>query len=200
MNKFPVLQSGFVASGNLGVSRPDPFVNPNPRSALYESPDQSHTETFFSPEVTKMYQEMTSDYSFFNDFENREKLLNLAFQAFGNTFFGDWVDVQKNYGQIDQVHMDFLIDTARFTCGLGRTLHLMTWLRMINHSKRFENLSFDITKGLSAEQAKDIIQQSAAMPEMISRWVSQPEGYVDLLMTLQIVYGSRDPRILINTK
>lgn len=200
MNQYPVLQSGFVACGTLSVKRPDPFVSSNPRAPLFEQTDQDHTEAFYSPEVTKMYQEMITDPTYFNSFENREALIELAFKAFSDEFFGEWVDKQRKYAQIDQSHMDFLIDTAKFTCGLDRSLHLMTWLRMIIRGSRIENLSFDIIKGLSPEQEKDVLSQNALMTEMLSRWMARPDGCVDLMLTMQVIYGSRDPKAYLSTK
>ena len=195
MDDLIVLQSGFVAVGDIQLAKPDPFIDRNPRAGLYGTDPQEWTEAFYSPEVTKMYFEMVKDRSALGDFTFRENIIRLAFEGFRKDYFGEWVDVQKTFGHIEQSHIDFLVDCARFTAGIERRLHPVTWLSMINRSGKTAHLHFDMTKGLEPGQATQIVNQSAAMCDMVTRWVTAPNGYADLLTSLMVVYGSRDPKM-----
>lgn len=195
MDQYPILQSGFVNVSSLPMAKHEPIIDSTGKASLYPTPpDKSFSAYSYSPDITRLYFTFVGERSSLTNFGFREKVLEMAIEGFGPGNFGDWVGKQKQYGSIEQAHLDFLVDTACFTAGLERKLHPVTWLSMLNNSTHLGELEFDIVKNLEPEARKMVLSQNADIGEMLIRWTSRENGFADLVTSLMVIFGSRNPK------
>lgn len=127
-------------------------------------------------------------------FEFRESVLIMALKAFGSRNFFTWYQAQLNSPACGEYHLRFLGDTCRFLMTGKREMTLETWSHLlkptdevIRPAKPCEAASQYFCLGGRAMPGDP---QQFNLVETIQRWVSQPQGFEDLLGTLHLLFGN----------
>lgn len=110
--------------------------------------------------------------------------ITVAKRAFGADFL-QWMTVHVTANpEVTDYRVDILRDTLRFVNGNKREFGLNTWNTLLGISG---NDSPQSTDG-KLEKFADIVIPKTTV-ELVSRWLSQPDGADDMIYTLNILFG-----------
>lgn len=146
--------------------------------------------------VERLYAKLISRELSLADFDFRQSVLEAALDAFGTKDFCFWYLQQKNSPSAGELHRDFLLDTLRFIETGERGIVLENWNMLIGYSDHGQlktSVSEDAAKffGLSTPGVRrEARLEHYDLIQVIQKWVSQPGGFRDLLMTLHILFGA----------
>lgn len=180
--KSAVLQSGFLTLDLEGITNIAKNTNTFKNFILNKGYMNDGNQFFFLPEVQKLYDEYISDVNSLNDFDYREKLLKVAFKSFGTLSFYDWLVLQMQSNYFTNMHRDFILDTINFIYTGKRKVQVSQWVNLLDTS---DNSGKPLNPIDFTDYSKDILIN-------IHMWVSNERGFQDLLITLYVIFGSRD--------
>lgn len=132
-------------------------------------------------------------------FDFREHAIKLALRSFGLTNFLVWAELNKESPTFTQLHADFITDTMRFISTGKRDIPIDSWERMIvpGSNDPVGKVDFDrdvvanFPRGYSTRLSGEHQLQTYELPKIIARWLSQPSGFSDMVVTLYILFGDR---------
>lgn len=188
--RYPILQSGFIASSESGLSVHKTETDIVLDYTLGKTHLKNINNYFFSKDITALHKAWHGDQSLLTKFEFREKILKEAKQAFAfltGTSFQKWVQLQVDKESVTDMHMHFLNETIGFIFGKTRTMTVHQWYSLLearstnNHSDislNINNLGIDSSSIYSLEK-------------VIQLWVSRKDGFEDLLNSLFVIFGER---------
>lgn len=120
----------------------------------------------------------------------RKKVIDLALKilsAHGDT---NWFLLQVLNTGLHKQNQPFLKDTVRFIATGRRRISINAWPMLVTSEVASEvgtNPDVDL-----AETLKEFgIDYNTSNADLIQRWCSQPNGFNDLICTLNILYGSQ---------
>ena len=197
---FPILQSGFVASSEKELSRPDSETDIISDYVIGATHLKNVNNRFFSKVVTKLYHEYRVNREKMQQFDFRERILKEAKFAF--TFntgvsFLKWVQLQFDTPMVSDMHVRFLTETCGFIFGQERKLASVQWFSLLEANTTI------VPSQLEWAEACAILSESKNAYDIYSllqAWVSRDHGYEDLLTTLFVIYGERTAITTVNYK
>lgn len=142
--------------------------------------------------VEKMWDQVLDGDRFVDSFDFREKILLVALHAFGTTNMLSWFRMQESSPYLTDMHKRFLNDTMTFIDTGKRSVSLFSWQHLITprpltasdeNPELITDCFFGFTKSYSPSFER--IQVSS----VIQRWVSQDNGFYDLLGSLHVLFG-----------
>lgn len=191
MDKYPILQSGFITNTTDGLKRPvfvkDPFVD----FAIDKDHRKSKSLNFFVPEVNNLYEAWRNSPTKLKEFDFREQILCAAYRAFNIKSIYKWIEMQALSTKISHMHNMFLLETVAFVYGEPRSLQLPQWIRLIEASAESRATKVDIDKYFDKEKFPSTATYSNLLTDFITAWVSRPNGFEDLLLSLYVIFGDR---------
>lgn len=189
MEKFAILQSGFVTDNLSRVERSEDTSIDFKSFILNKAYYRDTSKFFYFPIVNNLHKEYTNDNNIINDIDFREKIIKVAFQVFDNKTLSEWITMQNDFGILTQLHKQFLIDTFNYAYNLNiineRSMPISQWRSLLTVSDRNNEVSLNDTFGDNNNHI------DTPMTETLSRWLSLPNGFEDLLMTLYIIFGDK---------
>jgi hypothetical protein len=189
-NNFPVLQSGFVSFTKDGLLRPPPHEDMMLRRILMKDFMISNLDQYYNGEVTAVYEEWRADPSLMRTFEFRERVLLAAFKAFACENMHRWFTVQLKLHSLSIMHEKFLEETLNFIkWNTPRTIEATQWEKFIEHPTKLHNTSLDADKWLTGDDVNYYI--STTIDKFLAKWVSRVNGFEDLLISLNVIFGSK---------
>jgi hypothetical protein len=190
MKKFPKLQSGFVSYENDELTEEAKYHDLM-LSALVAKDFQNETNVgLYSPNVSGIYNEWRVDSSLIKNFEFRERILMAAKSSFNTKSFSYWLELQNLKGDISRLHKAFLIDTLEFIRGANRKVEVSQWIALIDRSVNTSSVKVDFASFFGRQVNNEIA--SAKMNDVIVTWTSRHGGFEDLLISLHVIFGSRE--------
>ena len=140
--------------------------------------------------VSVLYRKLIQDAPGLASYPYREQVLKTALKAFGTDSFYDWCQLQKESPFLSDLHIRFLNDTFRFIQTGERMINLINWDRLIQpvsinavtHPVHYEYREF-----FQLDQAA-LFRRPFTTTAVIQSWVSQPNGLIDLISTLRILF------------
>lgn len=132
-------------------------------------------------------------------FDFREHAIKLALRSFGLPNFLVWAELNKQSPTFTQLHADFITDTMRFISTGKRNIPIDSWERMIvpgsNDPVGKVEYDKDVVNnfpfGGSIRSTGQARLDTCNLPQVLTRWLSQPSGFSDLVVTLYILFGDR---------
>lgn len=190
---FPVLHSGFVAASTQRLrmpQRPDASLQQLLISKMSKDPLFRY---YYNEEVDQLYNKWSGNYSLIRDMDFRESVIVAAFRAFGMKSFYQWLVIQQGKPKYSAMHSRFLLETMAFIYnGTPRTVQTMQWVALLTASERTNKVMTDLSAFYPpADGRTSGTVGSSALVDLIPLWISRPGGIEDLLMTLNVIYGSR---------
>lgn len=192
MNKYPVLQSGFVASSEKHVVKPNERNPETIARVLRVGGRLEDTKRFYSPEVTELYHEYSANPNVMRTMEFRERVLVAALTHIEERYFTKWINLQEKSPSLADIHISYLVDTIDyFTLDMSRRMDNLTWLPLISAEKHSKSLKVDVD-GIVTHW-RELIKGAPSIEtkEVIAMWCEQKDGFTDLLTFLYIVFGDR---------
>jgi hypothetical protein len=190
MDRYPILQSGFISLTEDGLIKPrthDDIVLDDILSKDFRVPTNKN---FYSIEVVKLFGHWTAEHNSITNFEIRERVIKLALKYFGNSFY-KWVITQNKSNNLTELHKQFIYDTLNYLSGDNRSLEAVQWVPLVDINFYFTGDKLNVDKYFGTQAGS----LPSSIVDIIQRWTSKPNGYEDLLITLFTIFGNR-PKIL----
>lgn len=192
MTKHPILQSGFVAKDDEDlvhyVVKRDPFVD----VALNKDHLKPHNPYFYSEEITSLYKEWSAKPDLIKDFDFREKILKFALHKFDKLLLS-WLKLQTKSPYAGELHSVFINETVEYVLDIrSRQIHVSQWIRLLDASVKRNNIETKCDKYFDPTQGFTKYLHLNVFTNFISNWVSKSDGYVDLLISLYVIFGARN--------
>lgn len=191
MNKFPILQSGFISFKEDDLQTPvkyNDLVISNVLSKDYRSPSNRY---FFSEDISKLYNRWCGDPTCLNEFETREELLKVTKSLFGTPSLFKWLRLQTEHADLGDLHNTFLLDTLEYLCGQPRKVEAVQWIRLLEKAIKSRAIPVKFDKFFDRE----LYHHEGILPgnliDIIQLWTGKPRGFEDLLITMYIIFGNR---------
>ncbi len=195
MNKYPILQSGFIGFNEAAFKKPLP-PEPSFRAAIiFKDTRNPLNKFFYSEDVRDLFKLWMSNFDNMKSMEFREKILKTAFNCFSTNNFFEWLALQSKQPTVTDLHRAFILETLDYLVhDTQRKIHVSSWSRILEAAERSDSVAIDVTKYFKKES--NFADTSKAtlpirMPDVLQLWVSKPEGFDDLLYCLYIIFGDR---------
>ena len=191
MEQYPILQSGFITNTMEGLIRPvfvkDPFID----FTIDKDHLKNKSLNFYSAEVDDLYEVWRKTPNKLREFEFRESVLTAAYYAFNIKSIYKWIEMQSLSTKTSSIHNAFILETVSFVYGGERKVQLPQWIRLIEASREARAVKIDIDKFFDTEKYPNVVTHSNLLTDFIVSWVSQPNGFEDLLLSLYVIFGNR---------
>ena len=190
--KAPILASGYItyAVDNLVSKTID--ENIYIKYVLVRDYLRPKSVYFYSEEIYRLYKELLENDKDILSIDNRVAVIKLAKQLFDNATLLEWIKLQKHNPLLSMNHVRFLKETVHFIIGGKRTIDNSTWVRLIEPSLNDNSNTVEIQQALDDVIDKCQHGLTGSLSEQLATWLKRPSGYVDLIYSLFILYGSRD--------
>jgi hypothetical protein len=201
MERHAILQSGFIAMREIGLTKTqmekDPFVD----FTLNKDHLKNRNDFFYSEEITNFYKRASKNKELLKSTQFIEDVLKFAFGQFPKTYFYDWILLQYKSDNISQLHAVFLTETIEFAVyKKPRKIQAVQWPRMLENNLASKATLIDFNeyfKNRYAGQYKNAFTHNKASLEnittlqMIQMWSGDTERFADMLLSLFTIFGSR---------
>lgn len=190
-----ILHSGFVTTDSSKLLRSTiedkgirkMVIQP---SSLGEDPD-----SYYDSEVTGIFNQWRKDEDLIRNFEFRETLLKVALRAFDDQSFGRWIELQHAQGGVGYLHRRFIKEmVGRIFSEQAKTMDNYQYYRLLSRepfSTKFPDTN--VSSVLSTDYLDTFIKsgQGSFLPDVLTEWTKDTDGVVDLICTLNVIFGRR---------
>ena len=190
-----ILHSGFVTTDSSKLLRSTiedkgirkMMIQP---SSLGEDPD-----SYYDSEVTGIFNQWRKDEDLIRNFEFRETLLKVALRAFDDQSFGRWIELQHAQGGVGYLHRRFIKEVVgRIFSDQAKTMDNYQYYRLLSRepfSTKFPDTN--VSSVLSTDYLDTFIKsgQGSFLPDVLTEWTKDTDGVVDLICTLNVIFGRR---------
>ncbi len=190
-----ILHSGFVTTDSSKLLRSTiedkgirkMVIQP---SSLGEDPD-----SYYDSEVTGIFNQWRKDEDLIRNFEFRETLLKVALRAFDDQSFGRWIELQHAQGGVGYLHRRFIKEVVgRIFSDQAKTMDNYQYYRLLSRepfSTKFPDTN--VSSVLSTDYLDTFIKsgQGSFLPDVLTEWTKDTDGVVDLICTLNVIFGRR---------
>lgn len=193
MDKYPVLQSGFISLSKDPFRLPDPSVPTIRDSVIFEAFKSPLQNFFYSDIITELYDSYMANKRQIGNFEFRERVLRAAFEAFETPMVQKWIMAQQDTRVLSALHMRFIIDTIEFVVtGRDRYMQPISWVDLLEYGDTSHSVKVDANAYL---KLKNDIDRYKSIPstfvDLIQQWTTRRNGFEDLLVSLFVIFGRR---------
>lgn len=189
MEKYPILQSGFVSLIQRGLAKPKPTDNLMIQRLLFKDHLVSNIENFYFEDIVILYDLYRGDPNLLRDFNFREQVIKAAYMMFGSNSVYTWLRHQNQLANIGLLHARFIEETLTYIAtGKERATQTVQWIKLIEISNHKESSKLNIDDWFNTYSG---LYVPADIVDFIQLWVSQPKGFEDLLISLFIIFGNR---------
>lgn len=198
--RFPILQSGFVSLNEQGLTKPDMTAPTIRDDILLKEYRTKADKYFYSKAITELFHQWRSNSSLIREMDFREQVLIQAFKLFKTDKLTTWIRAQNEKPSLSNIHNVFLLETIKFAAGIEkRSLENVQWISLIDYSDRAQAVRVDMDDYFHEDSKHCYVP--IKMDRFIQSWVSQVNGFEDLLISLYVIFGDREQKIdvVINT-
>ncbi len=207
MEKFAILQSGFV-TGDLDRIEKSEDTSLDFRSLiLNKAYYKDDSKYFYYPIVNNLYKQYNENNNLLSNFNFKENIIKVAYQIFGNISFLQWLELQKNYALVTNLHKTFINETLQYIyLDKDRYTSVSQWINLLNVpiNKNDVNLLSCISEERQSNGSiiyfyinnlNDKYDISYSLnnnfTHTLSLWLSKSDGYLDLLFTMYAIFGDK---------
>lgn len=192
--RFPILQSGFVSLNEDGLTKPDMTAPTIRDDILLKEYRTKADKYFYSKAITELFHQWRSNPSLIREMDFREQLLIQAFKLFKTDKLTTWIRAQNEKPSLSNIHNVFLLETIKFAAGIEkRSLENVQWISLIDYSDRAQAVRVDMDDYFREDSKYCHVPMK--MDRFIQSWVSQVNGFEDLLISLYVIFGDREQKI-----
>lgn len=144
-------------------------------------------------DVEGLWKGLTNGNSYISNESFREAILISALNAFGTKNFYEWIDLQINNQYLGNDHVRFINDTFNFIKTGQRSLNIAFWLQLLagNNDNNGNRVKVNLDNFFPSNRPLHL-RDTTLVKDIIIKWVSQPNGFEDLLGSLHILFGDAD--------
>ena len=196
MSKLFLLQSGFVTpNATFLVKEDDHDLSIRDKLYLSDTRIVDHT-SYYDEKVEKLFHLWHQNNEIIRKFEFREEILETAFRVFQfkSASILPWVRIQIGQRTVGYLHRKFLKETLAYaTIGKAREMENYTYYRLLSYED--DNSVFQTGKEDPDAVLKDFVSEgSVNLVDVINNWTRSTVLFVDLLVTLRVIFGRREGR------
>lgn len=192
--RYPVLQSGFVSTTEVGMNSPKLEKNTFSQNLLGQENDNSLADYFFSVEVEKLINVWKNDANKVKSSQFREQIVLAFFKCSASNTFAHWIELQNLRPTLGRLHKEFIVDTLQYVfCGKPRSVETLQWARLL-FPESGGSQSFKLITMFSGKYQNDyeaISPNRLAIENMAQEWLCRPGGHMDMLKSLHVIFGRR---------
>lgn len=193
MDALTLYSRGFMGSRKHGVEIAPFRKKPLHVLSLFDLKKEDTQKVVINDAVALQYERCIRKDVMPDDFDYREIVIRIALRSFGTMSLSNWLLANLRSPAFSQLHADFVSDTINFVRTGKRVYPIQTWERMIHPGANDPNKPSDYTReaysNLGCSSAVDLIRCDTTMLDFIHQWVCRHKGFVDLLYTLNILFG-----------
>lgn len=150
-------------------------------------------------DIDILYREFIGNSHQANTFQFYERVIAVAFNAFGTWNFREWLSAQAQANSTDYLHAKFLQDTLNFIVRGKREMIVDNWLPILSSNTEMQNTVSNIDKTNTAFKEMLVLAdeyfgkpetQDNELKVIFFDWVQRKNGVTDLLKTIHILFGS----------
>ncbi len=198
-----VYQRGFI-----GVNTPGLNVETNDKDVINKiidlrynnvAADQKEVSEVYNLNITKIYKTLHEGILTSDKLTLIKAIVSEAIRTFGTNDFDDWLDLQKKSRYFSKHHQNFIIDTIRFIKTGKRETSIRSWQiavkKELTNSYTHVSNNFNFNKEIQdfyRHPANDGKAISVEFNRIICQWLSWRDGHIDLINTLNILFGRLD--------
>lgn len=198
MAELKLYPSGFL--GSAAVAQSKPMTIATTASMLFNKHQPAATSLYTAnEEVNALWMDMASGAPEFKTFEFKERILRCALQAFGTATLFEWIELQDLSPSFTDLHARWIDETLLYIfAGKRREMSDNNWralLKVGGVQQSARALSPVVRALLLGERlgADDAAMYRKAMTlhQFIHAWILRPNGIVDLVAALCVLFGKR---------
>lgn len=203
MAQYVILQSGYLSYPMPDLVRSYPTQDKTALQLmnLAKADRRINNPFYYHREADTAFKAFEDSPVLLKDFDFRQRVLTIAKQTFGQHSFYDWVCLQKNSPYLTTMHRRFIYDTLGYLINGHRSVCVESWMNLIEARDitdvdarvAYNPADFFALKYGSGNAVSDTCPQSLPpeLMRLIQQWVSQPDGFKDLLYSLYIIAGKQ---------
>jgi hypothetical protein len=148
----------------------------------------------FNREVNQLAKILLSGSPLAKTFDFRSNAVKAALGAFGTSNIVDWYKAQFSSAEFGDIHQRFLDDCFRFILTGERELEPEFWYKILSDKNDRTDQPGSITRaafgaGHGVEAETFFKCANVGIQQVICRWTSQEDGFEDMVMSLNIMFG-----------
>lgn len=194
-NQVQLYQSGFIGKPILDLSQ---SVNHSIRTAdgmqyVVSYDERNLTDSLaVNPRINTLRANLVKDRLSIRDFRKRHAFLEEVINTmpYVNTNFIQWLDLQITSPLLTSIHRQFLEDTFTSVFTGKRTASVYSWAGMLYHIKPQVGLTPQHYTADFKRLMQDVGYQQWDFANVVSQWLSRPDGMDDFITTFWVLYGS----------
>lgn len=145
--------------------------------------------------VEDLWKQFKNGDKFLSSFAFRKKILVVALKAFGTRSFYEWCLLQDSNPHITDMQKRFINDTLNYINTGKRTVIIQSWLRLVSSPDTAINGSDSVELKLGEYfQHNEPLhyRQCDSVATILKKWLSNKNGFEDLIGTLHVLFGDKD--------
>jgi hypothetical protein len=128
-------------------------------------------------------------------FDFRKKVLEAALPAWGTMDIAEWYEIQFSNPEFGDIHQRFLDDCFRFIETGEREIEPEFWYKILADEYDRTDSPGSITRaafgsGFGDQATRFFKSVNTYLPQVICRWTAQRDGFDDMLMSLNVLFGT----------
>lgn len=195
MTRYPVLQSGFASLTEKNLEQAVIEEATLRDSILGKEYRKNNNRYFYSPEVSKLFTKWRTNPEKIREFEFREKIIKTAISAFATPSIYRWIMAQNDVPTVSALHRVFIIETLdMLMLNKPRELQISQWVHLLEASEKVDAVRVNVDRYFDGEVQSNGPRLPSSIYDLLQIWLSQNQGFVDLLITLYVIFGDRKQR------
>lgn len=190
--------SGFLGSASVLQTHPMDLVT-TAKLLLNKSVVHSVSKYTANEEVVSVWGDLASGLPEFKTFEFKERILKCALRAFGTNTLLEWVATQSTSPELTELHHRWMEETLLYVfTGKRREMSNNNWRVLLSvagtntEAKGLSKLTTAIFYGnMPSCQFSAEYRANISIKSFVHLWVQQPGGVVDLMASLNVLFGNR---------
>lgn len=143
------------------------------------------------PKITELWMEYVNPNINTTTWEFKKRVFDQAVRLFSSQ--RNWFQFQERNPSLHGNNYEFVVDTLRFILTGRRHLSIHSWAELVSHEHTQQK---DVSR---RNQLSDFLKHHASSLRnppfgMLQKWCSHPEGFDDMVCTLNLLFGDLSVR------
>ena len=187
MARFVILQSGFLSVESPALALSSTPTNVEEMKAIElnkPNANENASPYHYNVDVKLVVDAFRNNRNLMNDFDFRQRVLKAAKESFGTPTLLSWCGLQLNSPFLTTMHRKYILDTVDYLSTGHRSIMIDSWWELIEPRPLTQ-----ADKGADYPLKERLM--NGKLTNSLADWVAQPDGYVDLLRSLDIIFGKK---------
>jgi len=189
--KFIQLQSGFIAKDETKFKLPEVEKSFYKDQVIGKDYLNDTNRFYYHDNITTLFYSYNANKDLIKDLNFIKETITAIKEAVGNKSFLKWLLMQIKYARLSSLHKNFLYDTLNYLASNKRDMEVSQWIKLIDYSPETKSVIVNIDDYFVKETKDSLNYISSNLIHVIANWMSKPNGFEDMLITMFIIFGER---------